>query len=189
MMGAHQMWDQDKYLQAMNYAAAIHGEQKVPGQPYSYVVHLAEVAQEAMAALCCSGQSKLNADLLIQCALLHDSIEDAGISCQELKNQFGEAVANGVQALTKDQTLIKEMRMKDSLDRITRQPREVWMVKLSDRIVNLQRPPAFWSRDKKLSYLVEAELILEILGGASRFLADRIQRQIGSYRKYIEDLG
>ncbi|MEN6390649.1 MAG: HD domain-containing protein [Syntrophomonas sp.] len=182
------MWDQDKYLQAMNYAAVIHGEQKVPGQPYSYVVHLAEVAQEAMAALCSSGQSKLDAALLIQCALLHDSIEDAGIGYQELKSQFGEEVADGVQALTKNNALPKEMRMKDSLDRITRQPCEVWMVKLSDRIVNLQRPPAFWTRDKKINYLEEAELILKVLGGASSFLADRIQRQIGSYKKFIEEL-
>ncbi|MEQ8173621.1 MAG: HD domain-containing protein [Syntrophomonadaceae bacterium] len=179
------MWDQDKYLQAMNYAAIIHGEQKVPGQSYSYVVHLAEVAQEAMAALCNSGQSKLNADLLIQCALLHDIIEDAGISYQELKSQFGEAIADGVQALTKDKALPPEMRMKDSLDRIIRQPREVWMVKLADRIVNLQRPPAFWTRDKTINYLAEAELILKVLGGASSLLADRIQRQIGSYKKFI----
>jgi len=62
MTGGSQIWDQDEYLRAMNYAAAVHGEQKVPGQPYSYAVHLAEVAQEAMAALCSSGNCGLNAD-------------------------------------------------------------------------------------------------------------------------------
>lgn len=179
------MWDQDKYIEAMNYAAAVHGEQKVPGQPYSYVVHLAEVAQEVMAALCSSGNSGLNAELLIQCAILHDSMEDAGISYRELKNRFGRTVADGVQALTKNKALPKEMRMKDSLGQITKQPREIWMVKLADRIVNLQNPPAFWTRDKKTSYLEEAELILMVLGEASSFLADRIRKQMETYKKFI----
>jgi len=124
--------------------------------------------------------------LLIQCALLHDSLEDANISYQELKSRFGEAVAQGVQALTKDKTLPQEMRMKDSLARISKQPREIWMVKLSDRIVNLQRPPAVWTKDQKTGYLKEAELILKELGGASSFLAARMQKQIDSYRNFIE---
>lgn len=179
------MWDQDKYLQVMNYAAAVHGEQKVPGQPYSYVVHLAEVAQEVMAALC-SGDDKLDAELLIQCAILHDSMEDAGISYQELKNQFGKALADGVQALTKNKALPPEMRMEDSLNRIKTQSREIWMVKLADRIVNLQRPPASWSKEKKTSFLKEAETILRFLGEASSFLADRIQKQIECYKSYIQ---
>lgn len=180
------MWDQDKYIEVMNYAAAVHGEQKVPGQPYSYVVHLAEVAQEAMAALCIGGTSDLDADLLIQCSLLHDSMEDAGISYDEIKSLFGKVVADGVQALTKNKALAKELRMRDSLARIKRQPREVWMVKLADRIVNLQRPPAFWTEEKKVNYVEEAETIMMTLGEASSFLNDRIRKQIGSYKKGIE---
>ena len=183
------MWDQDKYIEVMNYAAAVHGEQKVPGQPYSYVVHLAEVAQEAMAALCYGGTSELDADLLIKCSLLHDSMEDAGISYDEIKSLFGEVVADGVQALTKNKALAQELRLRDSLARIKRQPREVWMVKLADRIVNLQRPPAFWTEDKKISYLEEAETIMVTLGEANSFLNDRIQTQIRAYKKGIEQTG
>jgi (p)ppGpp synthase/HD superfamily hydrolase len=40
-----------------------------------------------------------NADLAIQCALLHDVIEDTPTTCQEVEQQFGAAVAKGVLAL------------------------------------------------------------------------------------------
>lgn len=174
------MWDQNKYCEALNYAAAVHGDQKVPGQPYSYVVHLAEVAQEVMAAIAdaASKGGSLDADLAVQCALLHDTIEDARVSYGEIKDRFGPAVAEGVAALSKNEALPKEQQMGDSLDRIRRQPKEVWMVKLADRITNLQAPPGYWTDEKKKRYREEAQEILHALGEADAFLAARLKVRI-----------
>jgi (p)ppGpp synthase/HD superfamily hydrolase len=96
-------WSQDKYLKAINYAAERHGDQKVPGSTKPYMTHLASVAMEVISAL--AHESVEDPDLAVQCALLHDTIEDAGVSYQELEDRFGTAVADGVLALTKTNTL------------------------------------------------------------------------------------
>ncbi len=159
------MWSQDACQMAMNFAAEAHGEQKVPGKPYAYVVHLAHVCFEVMAAIQEDGRA--NADLAIQCALLHDTVEDAGVSYERLEARFGKAVADGVLALTKNRSLEKPERLRDSFRRIKMQPREIWMVKMADRIVNLQPPPESWSLEKRREYLAEAELILHELKDGS----------------------
>jgi len=47
----------------------------------------------------------------------------------------------GVSALSKDEAVPKEKELEDSLHRIREQPAEILMVKLADRITNLQPPP------------------------------------------------
>jgi len=58
-------------------------------------------------------------------------------------------VAIAVSSLSKNENLPREMQMQDSLDRILQLPKEVWAVKLADRITNLQPPPAYWDAEKK----------------------------------------
>lgn len=102
-------------------------------------------------------------------------------SYEKLAQHFGEPVAAGVLALSKDAGLPKDRQLKDSLERIKQQPREVWMVKLADRIVNLQPAPVDWTTEKKAHYREEAKLILTELKAAELFLAERLQNKINSY--------
>jgi (p)ppGpp synthase/HD superfamily hydrolase len=175
---------QDLYQKAMEFAANAHGNQKVPGKQYSYVVHLAEVAMEVM-AIQYEG-CKHNIGLAVQCALLHDTIEDANVSYEDLKESFGIDVAVGVLALTKDKTLEKELQLEDSLDRIVKQPKEIWLVKMADRITNLQKPPVYWTKDKMINYKKEAVLIYDRLKTADNILANRLSKKIHDYDKYID---
>lgn len=178
------MWSQDLYQEVLNYAATVHGDQKVPGRTYSYVVHLTEVAQEIMAAIASGTDDERGFDhnLAIISALLHDAMEDAGVALDELSSRFGPEVAAGVAALSKDPALPdKAAKMADSLERIVQQPREIWMVKMADRITNLQAPPAYWTLEKKQAYRAEAQLIHDALHSASPFLARRLQQKIDSY--------
>ena len=101
-----------------------------------------------------------------------------------MKAEFGQAVAAGVLALTKDMALPKEQQLADSLRRIRHQPPEVWMVKLADRISNLQPPPSHWTKQKSASYREEALQIHEALREASPSLAKRLLAKIESYRGY-----
>jgi (p)ppGpp synthase/HD superfamily hydrolase len=121
----------------------------------------------------------------IQCAILHDVLEDTATTREALVTTFGEAMAAGVEALTKNHDLPEVDRMADSLCRIQTQPREVWMVKLADRITNLQPPPPFWHWSKVIAYADEAEEILEVLGGASGALASRLRDRIVAYRGLV----
>jgi len=100
--------------------------------------------------------------------------------------EFGAAVADGVRALSKDPALPKPEAMADSLRRIRQQPVEVWMVKLADRINNLQRPPEYWAAEKIYAYQAEAEKILQALGAASPFLAARLREKIDAYGAFAD---
>lgn len=177
-------WDQDAFVRALDFAAAAHGEQKVPGTGYPYLSHLVKVATETMTASLADGT--LDADLAIACAVLHDSVEDAGVTPAALRAAFGPRVADGVAALTKDESLPKELRMADSLRRLQGQPREVQLVKLADRVTNLEPPPPYWSREKRVGYRDEARAIHAALASSSTVLAARLLDRIDAYAAWFD---
>ncbi len=138
---------QEIYQTAIKYAGVQHSEQKVPGTNANYLLHLSTVAMEVMMAY--QAVPDFNLKYAIQLAILHDTIEDTSSTFEEIKELFGEDVAKGVLALTKDDTLpSKSEKMLDSLDRIEKLADEVGLVKLADRITNLQSPPKHWPKEK-----------------------------------------
>jgi (p)ppGpp synthase/HD superfamily hydrolase len=177
-------WSIDDFHDALDFAGRAHGDQKVPGTPIPYVVHLVKVATEVIHAW--EASKDFDVKLATTCALLHDSMEDAGVTRDALVKTFGEPVAAGVHALTKDEALEKSQRMADSLRRLKQQPRDVQLVKLCDRITNLEPPPHYWPREKRVAYRDEAKVILSELGGAHAGLAKRLQEKIDAYPRYFD---
>jgi (p)ppGpp synthase/HD superfamily hydrolase len=172
----------DLYVAALRFAAAKHDGQRMAGSDLPYLVHVVSVATEVIAAL----EPTLDADLAVGCALLHDTLEDTATTYSELVATFGAPIANGVRALSKlDDSIPKRDRMADSLRRIWLQPREVWIVKLADRITNLAPPPAQWSSAKRHEYRDEAIAIADALVGASPILEARIRARIAAYSGYF----
>jgi (p)ppGpp synthase/HD superfamily hydrolase len=55
------------------------------------------------------------------------------------------------------------------------------MVKLADRITNLQPPPEHWDAEKVERYRAEGKLILNELGDASPFLSKRLNGKLRVY--------
>ena len=183
------MFAPDRYVAALRFAADRHGTQKVPGTDLPYVVHVTSVAAEVIAALPGSG---FDGDLAVGCALLHDVLEDTAQTADDrhalarrISEQFGPGVVTGVWALTKDDALPKLDRMADSLRRIREQPREVWAVKLADRITNLAPPPSQWSREKREAYRAEAIAIADALGDANEHLHARLRAKVDAYVAYL----
>jgi len=171
---------QTAYQQALLFAAHKHSsiDQKVPGTDLPYVVHVCNVAMEI---LCVPDANDFDKTYAAQIALLHDTLEDTSTTFEELENVFGIEIANGVLALTKNEALPKESKMQDSLDRVKMMRKEVWAVKMADRITNLQKPPAYWTEEKKAEYREEAAVILRELEEGNGFLAERLKRKITGY--------
>jgi (p)ppGpp synthase/HD superfamily hydrolase len=176
-------WSPDTYMRACRFAAEAHLGQLVPGTQVSYLMHLSIVSMEVIAGL--RYEPEHDQELAVQCALLHDVIEDTAVTYDQVEAEFGPAVAAGVRALTKDSSLEKPLQMADSLDRIRQQPSAVWIVKLSDRICNLQPPPHYWTREKRARYRDEARQILQALGSASPYFSARLQTKIDAYGVYL----
>jgi (p)ppGpp synthase/HD superfamily hydrolase len=177
--GAGRPWTQDAYLAALRFAADAHGAQKFAGTELPYLLHVTSVAMEVMGAL--RAEPAHDQELAVQCALLHDVVEDTPVPLDQVRAAFGAAVADGVSALSKDPRLPKEQRLEDSLERILRQPAEIAMVKLADRITNLQPPPRLWTAAKIEAYRGEASLIHARLQAASPVLAARLASRMEVY--------
>ncbi len=180
------MFSQEKYLKALHYAAKAHGEQKTPdGEPY--ITHLVSVAMEVMHA-CQEGKIEdKKADLAITVALLHDTIEDTDVTYDDLYTTFSAEVAEGVDALTKDKTLpTKKEQMEDSINKLLTQGYEIQMVKLADRITNMQKPPESWDGQKIFNYHKEAKFILSCLKNSNLHLSKRLEEKINNYIVYIK---
>ena len=190
-------FDPEVYKRAIDLAGRVHRKQTVPGGKIPYVVHVAKVAMEVIAAS--EGVPGMDRDLAVACAVLHDTVEDSEPTerpnvIADIHAGFGSDVARGVLALTKademkgvkDKAKDKAARMADSLRRIHEQPREVWLVKLADRITNLEPPPAHWSLDKRQRYLAEARTILDALGDASPSLKTRFEQKLAEYERHCQ---
>jgi (p)ppGpp synthase/HD superfamily hydrolase len=160
-------------------AAEVHAAQTVPGRKANYLAHIGEVVLELISAHLLYPVDDL--DLAVQCAILHDTIEDQGVSHSEIQARFGIAVADGVLALSKSKELPKAGAMRDSIDRIRLQPKPVWCVKLADRIANLGSVPDGWPAEKIAEYRSEASLIVDALGAANACLSARLSECIASY--------
>ncbi len=181
-------WSPELFKPAWNFATLAHHGQTYggpePGMKIDYINHIGTVAIEVIWALDYSPD--YDADLAVQCAILHDVIEDTESSYEDVQQKFGTPVADGVMALTKNDELpTKEAKMKDSLSRIKQQPKEIWMVKLGDRITNLYHPPYYWQDEKKIAYKQEAILIYDELKEGSDKLAQRLWQKIAEYDRFI----
>ena len=180
-------WSQDKFIKAHWFAAAAHNGQLVPGTDLPYIVHLDQVCMEIFTAI--SVAPVADPDLAVQCALLHDTLEDTAVTPEEIETAFGSAVSEGVMALSIDESIgaglekfdQRWLQLEDYLARILRQPREIWMVKMADRITNLQPPPPHWTAAMIDRYRKGALLILDKLGSSSSFLGRRLEGKIERY--------
>ena len=182
------LFSPDVYAKAWEFSTLAHQGQlygsKTEGVEVNYLNHIGSVAMEVICALQRS-PIELNADLAIQCALLHDVIEDTKYSHEDLVSKFGKEVANGVLALTKNDELASgSEKMNDSLSRIKTQPHEVWMVKMADRICNLQQPPHHWNDEKILYYQKEALIIYDSLKESDIYLSERLKNKILKYSDF-----
>ena len=175
---------QTLYQKAIKFAAEKHGRQKVKGTRNPYVVHLSNVAMELFVAA--PHTPGFDLPFAVQVALLHDTLEDTSATRAELETTFGSDITDAVWALTKNPKLLEDYRLTDSLAKIRQCRKEVWAVKLADRITNLQPPPKNWSLSHIREYLDDSIQILEALRGSNKFLEERLSGKIKDFGQYIE---
>jgi len=173
----------ERWRPAWIFAGQVHSSQTMLGGSANYLTHLGDVTMEIISTHLRSPLEDL--DLAVQCAILHDTMEDQGITHAELSTRFGASVADGVLALSKSNELPYAERMKDSIARIRQQPAAVWCVKLADRISNLHSAPNAWTAEKIEFYRMEAITILDALHPANRVLASRLEMLIASYPNFL----
>jgi guanosine-3',5'-bis(diphosphate) 3'-pyrophosphohydrolase len=173
---------QQAYQKAIRFAGEKHKNQKMPASKASYLVHLSNVAMEVIVAA--NHSKNFDLEFAVQVALLHDVIEDTPTSFDEVAESFSLEVAEAVLALSKNEDLPADDQIPDSLRRIKALRKEVWAVKLADRISNMQKPPGNWTLEKKKHYREIAILINNELKGGNAYLESRLEEKIREYPEY-----
>ncbi len=153
-----------RILSAARFAAEKHAGQKRKGHAAEpYVNHLIEVAE-----LIAASSQALDANLVIA-GLLHDTIEDTGVTAKELEQRFGSDVAGLVVEATDDKSLPKETRKALQVKNAPHKSTRAQTLKLADKISNLRAilasPPADWSPQRKREY---CEWARQVVSGFTR---------------------
>ena len=172
----------DLFTKAYRLAANAHLGQTVKGGKLPYIVHVSEVCFEVFSVL----DELADPSLALQAAALHDVVEDTGVPIQSIEKEFGHAVAEAVLALTKNDQLDEDEQIPDSLSRIKKLSKDIWVVKLADRIANLKPPPDSWTTEKIKKYQEVSWVIYNELKDANSTLAKRLQDKINDYGSYIK---
>jgi len=176
-------FSQEIFLEAYHFAAKAHRGQKYARTGLPYLIHISFVTMEVIAML--EVERFKDADLMIQCAILHDVVEDTKIKKRRIEELFGEKVAQGVDQLTKKKKIKnKEKRFSEYITRLKDAPKEIQAIKLADRISNLQEPPFYWDNKKITNYLEKSKLIQKELGHASPYLNKRLKEKIAQYESF-----
>ena len=141
---------------AADFAARAHARQKRKDCETPYINHLAEVAWLLAEADCDAN--------LVAAGYLHDAIEDVQVSYETLLVEFGEDIANLVQAVTDDKTLAKHVRKNLQLEHAPLAPARVANLKTADKISNLRSlldaPPGWWTEAHKVQYIAWAHAVV-----------------------------
>jgi GTP diphosphokinase / guanosine-3',5'-bis(diphosphate) 3'-diphosphatase len=112
-------------------------------------------------------------------ALLHDTIEDAAVTWDDIAREFGDDVANLVVELTNDNRLPKAARRKQMLDHLPQLSPRAKRIKLADRLDNVtDLLRGAGTAEKRERYFAETEILLERLAGASEPLETAIREAL-----------
>ena len=150
-----------------------------------YVHHLEEVAGLV--------EKSGGTDNEIAAAWLHDTVEDTKTTGEDIKNNFGEEIAEIVYGLTDLPEFLvlplKDRKLKQA-ERVKSESTSVRRVKLADQTSNVkivgERHLDGFTHNDKINYIEGAWAIAQMCKGISSFLDDEFQRR---YQEAKNNLG
>lgn len=154
---------------ALVFAAEAHANQRRKGAAQEpYINHLIEVLD-----LVARATRGAEMDVMLA-AVLHDIIEDTGLTAEALAERFGPAVAGIVAENSDDMTLPKDERKRRRVEAMAHKSAGARIVKTADVISNVRAvvlsAPAGWGPERKLAYLDDCRHLIDAGRGTSPML-------------------
>ena len=128
------------YIDAVEFATIAHdGQRRKFGVKEPYVAHPIRVSKKVLQVTedYSSWYEEKRLELAIA-AVLHDVIEDTPVKAYAIADSFGESVKTLVESVTKNTALPKADKEMEFLLRYKSSPVETVIIKLADRLDNLQ---------------------------------------------------
>ena len=174
-----------KILTAASFAAQKHKDQKRKGSDGEpYINHPIEVANLLV------NVGKIEDADVIVAGLLHDTVEDCGVSFEEIGERFGSVVAGYVRELTDDKSLPKAERKRLQIEHAPHLSHGAKRIKLADKISNIrdvtQNPPDGWNVDRRREYVEWGENVVAGLRGANQELEKLFDQVVEEAKRKIQ---
>ena len=163
-----------KLISAINFAAHQHRfQRRKDSDATPYINHPIEV-------LHLLSENGIIDENTLMAAVLHDTVEDTKTSLEQIRELFGEKVANIVAECTDNKKLDKVSRKKIQLEHARHISRGAKCVKLADKYSNcvglLDNPPKHWSKEEIYGYAVWSFAIFQHLKGQVPSLDEKMQK-------------
>ena len=123
---------------AIKFATDAHNGATRKGSDTPYILHPLEAA--AIVSRLTSDQ-----DLMIA-AMLHDTIEDTCITYEDIKQEFGERIANLVNHESEDKSKTWHERKSHTLNTLQNEPLDVKIVAFGDKLSNIRSMASDYKR-------------------------------------------
>lgn len=168
-------------LAALQFAAERHLSQRRKGaEEAPYINHPIAVAR-LLAEV-----GGISDPVLLQAAILHDTVEDTETTLDELEARFGREVRRVVEEVTDDKSLPKLDRKRLQVEHAAQRSNRAKQLKVADKSSNLldlfRRPPRDWSPTRKQDYLDWAEQVVEGCRGVNPALEARFDEVLEEAR-------
>lgn len=147
-------------LEAVMFAAERHRNQRrkdAEASPYiNHPIALAHLLAKV------GGVEDLN---VLRAAILHDTVEDTETTEAEIRERFGDEVAEMVMEVTDDTSLPKQRRKELQVENAPHKSQGAAMIKLADKTCNLRdiatAPPADWPLLRRQEYFDLARRVVD----------------------------
>ena len=171
-------------LGALHFAARKHLDQKRKDGRTPYINHPIAVA-DLLARI-----GKVEDILVLQAALLHDTVEDTDTTPEELEGIFGREVRDMVMEVTDDMSLPKKERRERQLREAPHLSPGARQIRIADKICNFwditPHLPLGWPLHVKRGYLQWGEQVVDACRGYNPALEAHFDQVLRERRAALE---
>ncbi|XP_035210670.1 guanosine-3',5'-bis(diphosphate) 3'-pyrophosphohydrolase MESH1-like isoform X2 [Stegodyphus dumicola] len=173
-------------IKAANFAAIKHRKQKRKDiEETPYINHPIGVANIL------TSEGGICDPVVLQAALLHDTVEDTATTLEEIEEHFGAAVRNIVAEVTDDKSLPYGIRKQMQIEKAKKCSYEAKLVKLADKLYNLRdlqkSTPIGWTNRRVEEYFLWAAEVVKNLQGTHSKLEDELKHVFSAQGIYLNN--
>lgn len=125
--------------------------------------------------------------MVLQAAILHDTIEDTDTTADELEREFGADVTSLVLEMTDDMSMPSVERKRHQVARAPGLSSRAKCIKLADKIANVgdiaTQPPPDWSLERRRTYFAWTAEVISGCRGINEGLERRYDEMLKEARR------
>ena len=167
----------ESVVKAADFAANKHKDQRRKNKSATpYINHPIGVANIL------TSEGKITDPIVIQAALLHDTVEETDTTIEEIGDVFGDKIKQIVAEVTDDKNLPKQTRKQIQIDTAHKKSPEAKLVKLADKLHNLRSldsaegVPVGWEEKRINEYFIWAFNVVKGLRGTNAMMEKELDK-------------